>query len=323
MTPIFLLLVLSMIHSLNPGAKMNIHEFVFTQLTNYIVPLVDKKLHNVTIDNYTKKIPFFEVNFTNAYYTLDPIRTDQVVISYKNKSTKLDVKAYAIEGQVAFDIDYDLSKIKDHIHCDAYLKYMYIDSTITNEVSKSGSPEVKVAATLHMEPLRAQLVFTGGTTAKLLEILEPIIRVFLVEATDISINFHLHKWIADEINGILSTFMVDFKITDKLNVSYELPSVSTYWNDSLEVPLSGYVYTVGKKVPPTNTPYPIPNYDESMKHTVQFLISDYLLNSALKQSYDDNILNISFSYNIISPIEMNLSCNASKIPQVYYKIQIL
>ena len=314
---VWLVAIISCVYSLQPGARLSLNTTIYEQIKEYLVPLIDKKLGNISLKNYSKKIPLLEVNLSQGYFKMKPIRLNQVKINFDNLSSKTSVNIYALEAETGMDIDYDFSGLKDHIQCEAFLKYMYIDSFITHEITHIGLPSVKVTAGFHMEPRRAQLIFIGGITAKLLELLEPIIRVFLVEATDIAINAELHKWIQDEINLFFSTFQVDIPINNKVFVNYEVIAAPSYYNDFLDVPLSGYAYYEGKKFPPPFKPISLPIYDDSLNFDSQFFINSYLINSAMKVSFDNNLLIYSFAYNLIYPFDMNLSCNATEYPKTF------
>ena len=314
---IFLVSIIAFVQSLQPGARISLNTSLYIQLKQYLLPLIDRRLSNVTLQNYSKKVPpLFEVNFTNAHFDMSPIISSLVQLKFANLSSKTEINVTEMEGVAGFDIYYELAKFRDHIHCDAYLKHMYIISTISNAINDSGAPDVKVSAKLNVEPLKAQLIFTGGTTAKLLELVEPIIRVFLLESIDIGINQELYKWIAHEMNAFLSSFKYHISLTDQITLDYELPFIATYFNESITVPLSGYAYYLHKKFPPPFDPPSIPIYDTSFDKNAHFFMSDYMLNSILKICFDNNILLLNLSYDTISPFHMNLSCNASNSPNL-------
>ena len=157
-------------NSILPGAKILLSTSVYDSLKNYIIPKIDQRISNVTLKNYSRKIPLFEVNFTNNLLNMDKIQPNQVIISYKNLSSKTSVNVLQLNGNVTINIDYDLSGFRDHLKCNAFLKSMNIESLITNDISKSGSPIVKASAHLNIDQSRDMLEFTGGVTAKLIEL---------------------------------------------------------------------------------------------------------------------------------------------------------
>lgn len=294
-----------------------INSAIFNQLKEYIIPKIDSKLANISIGNHTKRIPMFEVNFTNTFIRIKPLKSENVMITFQNLSTKTDIYANGIDGNISMDIDYEFTKIKDHIHCDALLRSMYIDSIITHEVTKDGSPSVQAKATLHMEPVKAELIFSGGISAKILELLEPIIKIFLVEATDMGVNRYLYKWIEEEMNFLLSSFITEYKITETISLNYELTSSSSYFDNALIIPISGYFYYKDSKFPPSQIPNPLPNFNTSLHKNAQFYISEYMINSVLNISFIHNIFSIAFEYNSLTPFDMNLSCNVTKSPPLF------
>ena len=193
---------------------------------------------------------------------------------------------------------------------------------IINEINSTGSPIVDVSAKLNMEPLKAELVFTGGISAKVLELLEPIIRVFLVQATDFAINRNLHKWIADEINLNISQFAVNVPITNDYFINYELVEVPTYIDYYISIPLSGYIYHKPDKYPPLIPPLPLPLYNKKSPEIFEVFLSEYFLNSALLATFNNNYFKINYSYELYENINANLFCHAQKSPNVSIALRI-
>lgn len=317
MKVLFLMLVIIFVTPLQPGAKIAVNTSIYEDVIKIILPKLDKKYANVTLENYTRKIPLFEVNFTNNSLQLSSMDPSQVSYMFKNASSKVSVKVFAIEANVTIFASYDMAGLKDHLKCEAYMKYVYIDSEITSSVTPTGLPYVLAKAKLHLDPSKAELVFTGGFTSKVLELMEPIVKYFIAESVDISINRNLHKVIEDEINTIINTFTVDMPINSYINVSYDLSSASFYYDDALSTPLTGFIYYTGHKVAPTYNPPAIPDWDLGSKFNVQFFLSEYLLNSGLLAAWNHDLFTYGFDYDLIDPIYMKLHCNATEVPKLF------
>jgi len=318
---IFILAIFSF--SLKPGAKISINNVTMEQLRDYIIPLIDAKLNLTLLQNYTKKVGIFEFNFTNSSIHVDPINSKNVSIHYSNMSNKVDITALNMSANATINIAYSAGKLVQKIICKASLKEVKMDTIITNDINSTGSPRVKVSSKLVMEISKSELMFYGSITAKILEVLEPIIKVFLVESVDIAINRDIPSWVGDPINEILSSFQVDQPIYQKtLYANFELTSVPTYIDNYLSVPIAGYAYNVSHKFPPPFAPDDIINYIGISGYSIEYIFGKYLFNSILNISFIQNVFQTSYSA-FIEPFQMQLACNITNSPHLVIQDQSL
>ena len=96
MKVLFLMLVIIFVTPLQPGARIAVNTSIYEDVIKIILPKLDKKYANVTLENYTRKIPLFEVNFTNNSLQLSSMDPSQVSYMFKNASSKVSVKVFAI-----------------------------------------------------------------------------------------------------------------------------------------------------------------------------------------------------------------------------------
>ena len=304
------------VFSIKPGSRIAINNYTMYLLRDYLIPIVDKHYDLLALPNYTKKVGIFEFNFKNSFIHVDPIDYKNVVIKYENLSTKTTIDIINMSSNATINIAYKAGKLVQDIICKASIKEMSLNTIITNEIDSKGNPIVKVSSKLVMEISKTELMFYGSITAKILEVLEPLIKAFLVESVDIIINRELHHWIGDPINEILSSFKVDQPIHNTLYVNYEL-STSPYYVDLYSsIPLTGYAYNLSHKFPPPGTPEDFPIYVKENEFAIQYLFTSHLFNSILNISFAENIFGTKFGH-FTDPYSMNLICNLTSPPKLF------
>ena len=106
MNPFIIVFLLGIANSLQPGMIMAFNISVLNSVENYIISKLDQKFANLSLPDYHKKNPFFDVNLTNNSFYMYPINPKQVSIYYKNSSNKLQANAKGIDGNVSINIDY-------------------------------------------------------------------------------------------------------------------------------------------------------------------------------------------------------------------------
>ena len=211
-----------------------------------------------------------------------------------------------------------------HIH----VRWGFISKTMDAEVTVSqlgmqcqlamlshqGKPNIKVEH-LHMSLSadHVHIVIKGDIINKILEFLANLLKGHFVGEIVKQLDEKLPPILTAEVNKRLNSLPSDIPIWEKYNMKYSFPYHPFIHEEYLFTGIDAYIHPKGKPTPPPYDPPEMPNFDSAVEKGIQFLLSDYVVKSAIDASFSLNMLYVSFEKDLLGH-HVKMTCKATKSP---------
>jgi len=298
------------------GIKLTIKEDLIESLKSKFLPEILTKLSNYTIEDQkfilNLKITKLNLAFKNIVIALNTttITDENFQVTFTDPN-KISLEISGIKGSISFEEFFDLGFLKEQskVNADIYSFEIKIDLTLDQIASKQAKGKMLPLITLQNISVNSDFNYNlqGNWLVRIgnNKLIKGLVKKIIKSQINKMLSGSLKKKINESISITIANFPVSAIIDGKtLALDYEIISSPKIQNGKF-FSLNSKALLFNTEIPQTlNPPFnltaDIPDFSDSGK-SLELLISDYTVNSALYTLWLSGFLKINIDNSILPP----------------------
>jgi len=316
---VFLLILQT--EALKPSLNVALKSSELSAIKNVLVREFSDKLKNITLPDFTKDYFVVKITGRNIKAHISPFNESQIEIKLVEDTNQITVKGKGLNFNGEMDLTTKFLFIKHKNR--GTIKVSDTGFTAKMRILRNGERLKVVVEELSISTSRNKfdIAIKGNSFDSILNFFFKIIQFIFFNSIIDLVNSIGKEIIQGILDKALSTYRNDIELFPGVFTKFIVTSVNITKNGYLPISLFVYGHNRTHDKEPKELPPDLPNGSPTCDKGFQLFLSDFILKTILKASYEEGQLKFYSEMNVFN-FALEISCNASSLPSIELKSNI-